>query len=426
MIPLRAESSTVSLPPRDRVLTKRPAKAIKLGLSHSVASKSPAKGTRKRAKAPPPPPALAATRKRRAGADAAYFNRPDGYHHIKRVIRRVSPGPAPPVPYLPGEEDIPHSDTESDNSNATILELARPPGLDGLCTDFGVAAETEDTPTEPDSDLVDYDAEGEDEDEDEDGDVHMQDFPLVDCYVDPGRAGVPGPTAQIGIGSPTQPANLSANTSQNDIQAVFGSLDNLRFSDGHCTDGDCFPSLADAYSHPPFAMHQLDAAVDDLQAHPPSVASTSACVPPPPTDDPPHPRPPSRVATPAPWIVVPEIQVPVPYQPMTPLPQSQPTRYTLASQIQTGAPTGLSFPLRAPTSSRRRPRLSTRELVSQARSQAWSPHLPIPPPPANLPNTDNIRTRSSLDHDDTLPLGLTPLRLSLNPDDAGNNTDDAI
>ncbi|KAG9084397.1 hypothetical protein FS749_005264 [Ceratobasidium sp. UAMH 11750] len=133
MIPLRAESSTVSLPPRERASAKRRAKAIKLGLSPSVAGKSPAKGSRKRAKAPAPPPTLAATRKRRAAADVAYLDRPDGYH-IKRVVRRVSPGPAPPVPYLPGEEDIPRSDAESDDSDATALELARSANLDGLPT----------------------------------------------------------------------------------------------------------------------------------------------------------------------------------------------------------------------------------------------------------------------------------------------------
>lgn len=103
MPPVRAESSTVSLPPRERRLGKQRAKAIKLGLPPLVSTKSPTKKTRKDAQKSAP--TLASTRVRRAGAmDVAYLNRPDGFH-IKRVVRRPpTPRPAPPVPYLSGQD----------------------------------------------------------------------------------------------------------------------------------------------------------------------------------------------------------------------------------------------------------------------------------------------------------------------------------
>ncbi|KAG8732992.1 hypothetical protein FRC10_000495 [Ceratobasidium sp. 414] len=168
MPPLRAESSTVSLPPRERALAKRCAKAIKLGLPPSSASKSPAKGIRKRRKVPAPPPTLATTRKRR-GAEVAYIDQPDGYH-IKHVVRHPETlRPPPSVPYLPGEEDILRSDVESDDGDVelndgdmTMHKLTHVP----YPADFDIAAEVEETPTEPDTNLVDYNAEGEDEDED--------------------------------------------------------------------------------------------------------------------------------------------------------------------------------------------------------------------------------------------------------------------
>ncbi|KAG9088047.1 hypothetical protein FRC06_002249, partial [Ceratobasidium sp. 370] len=267
-------------------LSKHCAKAMKLKLPPLVAGKSPAKGAQKRAKAPAPTPTLAATREQRAAVDVAYLNRPDGYH-IKQVVRQLSPGPAPPVPYLPGEEDILHSDAESDDSNGTALELACPANPNGLPTNPRVPAETKDTPTEPD-DLVDYDAEGEaeaedgdrDGDGDGDGDINMQDLPLANCsfYRDPECAGTPGFTTQTGTAPSTWPADLFANASQDDIQAVFGSLDALRF--GTDTDNNHLPSLTNAYPHPARNLFGNGQEYDL-----------------------PHLRPPSRVTTPAPWIV---------------------------------------------------------------------------------------------------------------------------
>ncbi|KAG8732209.1 hypothetical protein FRC10_001158 [Ceratobasidium sp. 414] len=65
-------------------------------------------------------------------------------------------------------------------------------------------------------------------------------------------------------------------------------------------------------------------------------------------------------------------------------------------------------------------------IVSQARSQAQSSRPLVPPLPTNLPNINNLCTLSSPDIDDALPFGLGSLCLSLDLDDVGNNTDDAI
>ncbi|KAG8731262.1 hypothetical protein FRC10_001915 [Ceratobasidium sp. 414] len=395
MLPLRAESSTVSLPPRERALAKRRAKAIKLGLSPSISRKSPAKVARKRGKAPAPAPTLAATRKRRAAADVAYLDRPDGYH-IKRVVRRLpTPGSHPPIPYLQGQEDIPHSDAESDGSDETMLELTHTANLNGHDGVLDIAAEADETPTELDPDLLDYDAEGEDEDE------------------------------------AAQPVNVLANASEEDIQALFGSLGGLHFSDGPSTTSGHFPSTQGHDPWDPFAMHHLNTAVNDLQIHPSMQPHSSQLHL---ADGFPCPQPPpSRVPTPAPWIVVPEVQAPAPRPPTAPLPstQSMPpppasntTRYTLVSH--SGIPTGLSCSLRAPTPSHTHPRLSTRDLVSQIRgTHTESPHPRIPTAPTGLAS-DNLRTHSLPGHiSNPPPLGPTPLRISLSLPNflqgAGNN-----
>lgn len=100
MGPLRAESSTTSMPPRERIVAKCHAKAIRKGqpMPRTVTDRA-----RKTTKAPAP--TLAATRKRRLAAlNVAYIDRPDGYH-IKRVVRRpATPERVPGIPYLPGQE----------------------------------------------------------------------------------------------------------------------------------------------------------------------------------------------------------------------------------------------------------------------------------------------------------------------------------
>ncbi|KAG9091718.1 hypothetical protein FRC06_000441 [Ceratobasidium sp. 370] len=352
--------------------------------------------------------------------------------------------------------NIPHSDAESDDSDTTVLELASSAGLGGFSPTLDIAVEAEETPTEPHTDLVDYDAEGEDEDED----VHMQDLSLADhsSYTALGHTDNSSSTAGAEATSSSQPI-------------CQHNLNNLHFGGGHSTDGTSFPDLTNTNPRPPanslaahthylvgdgpqhgtqgpdvwelFATHQLNTAVNDLQAHPFGVATADNFAEPrsspmPFTNDLPHPHPPlSRIPTPAPWILVPETQVPTPRRPKTPLPWSQPTplppvhdstRYMLVSH--TGAPTGSPFSLCAPTASRPHPRLSTRQLASQACTQAQSSRLQIPPP-TNLTDTENLHTRShSLPDHNPRPPRLTPLRLSLSLPDfldgTRNHTDDSI
>ncbi|KAF8595896.1 hypothetical protein BDV93DRAFT_514595 [Ceratobasidium sp. AG-I] len=283
MPPVRAESSTVSLPPRERRLGKQRAKAIKLGLPPSVSSRSPAKRTRKVAQKSVP--TLASTRVRRAGAmDVAYLNRPDGFH-IKRVVRRPpTPGPAPSVPYLPGQEDIPLSDAESDATDATMLDLTHEngpyPDAFGHCDAVGNL---------DDLNLLDYDAEGEDEEDeykeadDEDEDILMEDYiapsanqdPYAPKYADASAGAMANVRPSVQPANipenPTsfaQPINLLANASEEDIQVLFGGLDTIAFGTAMSDHFVNEPqnSILDPNMWEPFAMHQLDAVVDDLQA----------------------------------------------------------------------------------------------------------------------------------------------------------------
>jgi hypothetical protein len=102
MPPLRAEASTVSLPPRERRVAKRRAKAIKLGLTPSgVLTGAAAKSGKQKANLPKP--TLASTRAR-CQRELAFFNRADGIH-VKQVVRRTAThAKVPRIPYLPGQE----------------------------------------------------------------------------------------------------------------------------------------------------------------------------------------------------------------------------------------------------------------------------------------------------------------------------------
>jgi hypothetical protein len=101
MIALRTESSTVSIPPRERRAAKRRAKALKLGIPSLAKAKASSKKIQRQAK--PLAPTLASTRERRGG-ELAFFNKADGFH-VKRVVRRKATNtPVPQIPYLPGQE----------------------------------------------------------------------------------------------------------------------------------------------------------------------------------------------------------------------------------------------------------------------------------------------------------------------------------
>ncbi|KAG9080275.1 hypothetical protein FRC06_006842, partial [Ceratobasidium sp. 370] len=428
MPPLRAEVSTVSLPPRERMLAKRRAKAIKLGLSPSFASKSPVTQARKATKALVP--TLASTRKRRAAADHAYFAWPDGYH-IKPVVRR------PPTPE--GQD----SDGESNVTDATVPELIHMAGFDVDNTGFNVAAETEEPPLLVDSDLLDYDAEGEDDVEDED--VQMKDLSTAD-YPSHAALEFTGPMACVGvngaqtgfpgnISSAADPLNSLTNPDEDDIAALFGSLKDLQFGDA--TSVNLEQELQNPFQGPnawePFAIHQPNATMNNTLAHTPHLpdqaSSSHSFNPPmpprfsnPPPVHRPH-TPQQRVPTPAPWIVSAEPQIPNLHPPTTPLahPQSMVPPAPPTSMSHAGTTNNLPRSPPVPTA---HPRLSTstRERVPQTHTQVQSPHPNLRPPtsPRNFP----------LDHGFTPSLSLPPLRLSLSlpeflgGDEAGTDTED--
>ncbi|KAG8777228.1 hypothetical protein FRC12_000490 [Ceratobasidium sp. 428] len=426
----RPESSVVSLPPRERALAKRRAKAMRHGISPSLVGKS-SKVTKRKAKAAPAP-TLASTRKRRAAADFAYLNRPDGFH-VKRVVRRPgTPERAPPVPYLPGQEDIPPSDTESDSEpEDTTPELTGTVGSNEPNCSFNVVTEADDTTIPSDYDLLDYDAEGEDEDEDvcmegitysnylastANGRTHGTDTPALGE-----QAGFGGEQAWA-AGDPTfgssQSLNLLANTSDEDVIALFGGLDELRLDNsfsGGLSNGMHDPSVWE-----PFAMNELSAAVNSLEASAsvPCLPSLSANLlgidrptQPPITTSP---QPPSRIPTPAPWIIGAQPQTPNLRLPSTPRHQSTPLPVSISRPAppsftpHTGPSRGSNVPGQA------RPRLTTSERAAQARLQARSRHIPLPPPARSA---DEYLTRFPLERGTSPVLEPSPLRVSLSVPD---------
>lgn len=281
MPPLRAEESTVSLPPRERRLAKRRARAMKLGLPPSTMERSAVKAARRR-QANQPTPTLASTRARRSG-ELAFFNKADGFH-IKRVVRRAMPhSPVPRVPYLPGQEDIPHSDTESDIGDTTSLKEVLP-SLDGAIV------EPEELGTEPDE--LDYDAEGEDDD------VTMDDEPLrpskapEHMRVDsPAGVGLDGSLESNNLQqwATMQPAyqsmDLIGDTSPEELQVLFGGLDNFPryahlpsadngFSDNGVPSTNSFPSNNTFHFDNMSVGYGLQAGLADSSADKNSAADT--------------------------------------------------------------------------------------------------------------------------------------------------------
>ncbi|QRV82705.1 hypothetical protein RhiJN_10725 [Ceratobasidium sp. AG-Ba] len=444
---IRAKSaSVVSMPPRERRLAKRRARAAKLGLGlpPSVAGHSPNKTTRKEAKGPVPL-TLAATRERRAGANRAYLVRPDGIH-IKRVEHRPAPEPVPHVPYLPGQEDIPHSDDESNESN----------NFDHTIPNASIAAEhhildhTFDVADEAD-DLLDYDAEGEDDDEHADTNMDMD----INGFSISGGLDRSNSSSWY-CPSPNQPVDLLANASKDDIQALFSGFNSLRFDKEAASLGqtDYFPADFSAFDPP--VLHiwnnadggsgirsQAYGAQEPLAAHQVNTNATTnnSCTPgsleipplPAPNSALPHPPLPPlrRVPTPAPWIMTPEVEFPTPLQPSSIIhvPCSQPTPLPSvrqatprASASRAGTPVGRSIPSRRSwVSARPRPQTSTSKRASRIRGEAQplvSHRPPLSPSlasPANfdpfLTESDNEDGNSDGESDSNVPRASTPVEL---------------
>ncbi|KAG8790942.1 hypothetical protein FRC12_010586 [Ceratobasidium sp. 428] len=370
MPPICAETaSVVSLPPRERRAAQRRAHTIKLGLPPLVTM----------------PPTLAATRKRRAGADQAYLVWANGFH-VKHVIRRpATPEPVPLVAYLPGQEDIPHSDTKFDNLNnatatfnVTTGNAAHTIKSTGPDSHFDVAAEADD--------LLDYDAEGKDDDEQMDIDMDFEDFTVSGQS---SRAIICSPLAD-GVestgnfhASSAQHLDLLANTSVKDIWVLFSGFDSLRFDERPASLGNnIFSGDLTNFNSP--AAHGWNDIDESFGSNSPVLSGTdlgSGCFPPLPASEtllhPPLP-PLCQIPTPALWIATPEVQIPTPIQPPsahTPQSQAVPPPSSHQATPQTparGASTPFSqhIPRSSPLFAHPRPWLSTSEPASQIRNKA--------------------------------------------------------
>ncbi|KAF8606213.1 hypothetical protein BDV93DRAFT_521056, partial [Ceratobasidium sp. AG-I] len=267
--PLRTELSTVSLPPRERIVARRCAKAIRQGQPVSGIDTN---SVRKTAKAPMP--TLAATRERRTAAlNVAYLDRPDGYH-IKKVVRRpATTGRPAPVPYLTGQEDLPCSDDESDDDSTSTATLETVPEIfsvtDAPNANFNVGL----IPAQPED--IDHDAEGETDDEAME-DISLPSSSLSGGTFDMAWGSQPNSAPQTWPGASAQANNLIGNASKEDLKALFDGLDNFPATFPNSTlanfpTGHTIPSTQNLNANIQrpgyFAMHQLHATVDNLQEY---------------------------------------------------------------------------------------------------------------------------------------------------------------
>ncbi|KAG9121597.1 hypothetical protein FRC07_002391 [Ceratobasidium sp. 392] len=276
MSALRAQSSTVSLPPREKMLARRRAKAIKLG--HSIATIGAPRPPRRKAKTPAP--TLAATRQRRQ-KEYAYFNRPDGYQ-VKQVVRRprTPPATATAVRYLPGQEDIPHSDGDSDGDSDTMMCGGRPPAYPTNCEAAeGMEHELEgDTDVDEFDDDADADADGEDDDM-ADTSLIRDSHPVASGSNEAsGHSGMatgmaddegqlwPGNSYAWPVTSNFQSTDLIGNASADQLKELYGGLNDLALEDQFPTSLNSFGFDSIDTEHGTFYMRQLSDVTDQLQA----------------------------------------------------------------------------------------------------------------------------------------------------------------
>ncbi|QRV88929.1 hypothetical protein RhiJN_22462 [Ceratobasidium sp. AG-Ba] len=109
----RRELSTVSLPTRERAAAKSKFKELTSGQQSQVSTTS--KNTKQKRRTKVPPPTLASTRQPRTRRAELTFKKRKGGLVMQGVLRHDDNEPSvPPVPYLPGQEDIPHFDEDVD------------------------------------------------------------------------------------------------------------------------------------------------------------------------------------------------------------------------------------------------------------------------------------------------------------------------
>ncbi|KAG9122039.1 hypothetical protein FRC07_001750 [Ceratobasidium sp. 392] len=398
----RTQPSVLSRPPREAQQLRRQAKACKAGL--------PVENPTPPTPANAPAATLASTRSRRPMPEVGYTVDRDGYH-VKPIDRKAKRSqPTPPVAYLPGQEDIPRSDSESDTDSdngdldVPTAFVAAPTLPNGhIEHTFNIEGELE---------LVDEDAEGEDEDIEMDD---CEDFTL------PNQVSYPLPQHQehsippSNIQSDTfsyQHTDLLRDVSPEEIRLLLGGLDTQPvaiepYASGWPSAYEDWQLRADdlpAVSHPtvssdlanlsgvnggrvndPFVMHQMNLVVNDLaqpQSRPGFIAQPSPISPasrPLESNFASQSRAQSPIIQPSTPSLSPSVFA-LPRPRSTPSSQSKPV-HSPSPHVPTRKPAGVRQSLTPALGSRlSRPtsRLSTRELVAQVRAQARAPHLPSP------------------------------------------------
>ncbi|KAG8707270.1 hypothetical protein FRC09_001929 [Ceratobasidium sp. 395] len=122
----RRELSTVSLPTRERDAAKAKYKELNAKQQGKVGTAAKPTTRKPRTKAPAPAPTLASKRQPRANRKEFTFAKRRGGLTMQGVLRHDNEEPVvPAVPYLPGQEDLPHFD-EDDDAEMTEPEDVSP------------------------------------------------------------------------------------------------------------------------------------------------------------------------------------------------------------------------------------------------------------------------------------------------------------
>ncbi|KAG9103787.1 hypothetical protein FRC07_009922, partial [Ceratobasidium sp. 392] len=242
------ELSIVSLPTRERDAAKAKLKAMRQGTAGTTATTT-ARKTRN--KAPPPAATLASTRSIRDNRTKITFSKSQGGLKMNGVNRHDDVEPSiPAVPYLPGQEDIPHYDEEDDDADGTEPEDISPE-MEGLLDHGNIYG----------------------------GDIDSVDAGSAYAIEDTNMEQTNGASEDM---SSQTPMDIDANidllqgTSQEDIRALIGTIgtDLGTFDTRSPIDTDnSTPTLAD-YN---FGFSALNAAVNELQVPlgPTTIATTS-------------------------------------------------------------------------------------------------------------------------------------------------------
>ncbi|KAG9095405.1 hypothetical protein FS749_010516 [Ceratobasidium sp. UAMH 11750] len=446
----RTQPSVLSRPPRESREQRRRAKAHRAGLPiQNTAPSTPANA---------PAATLASTRTRRPIPEVGYTVDKDGYH-VKPVERKPKKSqPTRPVAYLPGQEDIPRSDSESDtesnNGDLDMLTTFHPAPTspnNRIEHPFNIEDEFE---------LVDEDAEGEDEDIEMDNCKSFAlpnqfSYPLPQHpFSDPSSStesnncsyqhmdllhGVSPEEIHLLLGGlDTQPVAIEPHASgwpsgYNDWQLGTNNLPSVRPL-GASSDLASSSGVNEGCINDPFTMHQMNLVVNDLaqpQPHPNLLTQPGHVLP---ASRPLHNSLASQSHTQS-LIVQSLPSSPSPSVFALPRPRSTPSSHSepihcpsphvpthKSAGVHRSSTPALGSRLSHPTS-----RLSTRELVTQVRAQARVPHLPPPlasTGPLAQPRPDSPRPLRPAPLQELLETNIHSHAAEISPHDPHEDSDD--